>query len=180
MTILDDILGDPTKLIAFCALVISVVTVISSFIGLWIQRQHNRLSVRPLGNIGYLESINYAEKIQKISLNINNNGIGPMIITSVETLNSEGIKKGYPLDWFSPEDRIGMEFWAKLENIALPAGQHFQILGYSYNSESSEQKQKKDKIKSVLEGLTIRIKYTDIYDKNQKEIIQQLGALINL
>jgi hypothetical protein len=74
------------------------------------------LSVRPLGNIALVDSEN------EIAIAINNDGTGPMIIKSVETVDNQGVKKKYPFDWIPIEERKNVGFWKDFENASLING----------------------------------------------------------
>ncbi len=157
--------------IAIFALVVSIFSIAIGFSGLLIQRRHNILSVRPIGNIGLFQSPN------TIGIHITNNGTGPMIIKSVETENNEGIKKNYPVDWIPIEYR--QFFWGNLEETSLLNGTKVDILGFKFNPNDPKEEQKRDEIRSILKSLTIHVKYTDIYNKYQPELIKKFDHFGN-
>ena len=82
MISINDILSNPTDFIAALALVTSIASIIIGFWGLWIQRKHNILSVKPIAAIGINDIAN------QIEITVVNNGTGPLIVKSIETLNN--------------------------------------------------------------------------------------------
>jgi|GEM_PF-1187565 len=162
--IVDDIVTNPSNFISACALIVSIIAIATGFVGLMIQRKHNILSVRPIGNIGLFQGPAIIE------ISIINNGTGPMIIKSVETENKEGIKKKYPVDWIPLQDR--QLFWTALEDISIKSGSGIYLLKFKYNPSNPDQEQKRDNIRSILKDLSIRIKYTDIYDRVQPDLVK--------
>ena len=174
MTLIDNITTEPTLLIAALALLVSVISIFTSFYGLWLQRKHNRLSVRPIGNIGTRDGVNL------LSISVVNNGTGPMIIKSVEISNDQGIKKNYPIDWIPQEDQSKISFWKDLEDVALSKGNGIELFNYSYDLNNKNLVQLnanvelREKLRSILKDLTIRIKYKDIYGKDQPEFSKKL------
>jgi hypothetical protein len=140
------------------------------------QQKHNELSVRPICNVGMIQG--------PISLiiYISNNGVGPMIIKSVETSDSKGNKKNYPVDWIPLADR--QIFWRNLENTALLNGVKVDILGFNFvpiidgkpkMPITKDQKTKREEIRGILKDLTIYVRYADIYGIEQPEFIQDFS-----
>lgn len=174
MGTIDDIFGDPTRLIAFCALLVSIVTVIANLVGMYFQKRHFKLTVRPLGSVGFVDSN------KGFSLNLNNNGVGPMIIRAISTSNIQGIMKGDPREWFDSEERYGIHHWGNLEGTALSPGQSISIFGYALqpNRSLNDQNNKKNRLISGLKELTIHVTYTDLYGEIQPCLIKPLNDYI--
>lgn len=179
MTIIDNILAyhDP---IAILALVVSVVAIFFSFLEYLLQREQWHLSVKPLGNIEI-----YDKAPSELSIIICNSGLGPMRFLSMVTEDKHGVKKEHPADW------INAALEAQDKTLATQGifksfrkGDHIKsasdefIVNYDFKSNTgSDQTTKVREIKwirNVLKDLTIRVKYTDIYDREQPEIVQSL------
>jgi hypothetical protein len=163
-----DFFANPTNLIAIFAFLVSVVSIIIGFLGLWIQRLHNQLSVKPIGNIGIRD---YADLLL---ISVSNAGTGPMIIKSVETSNSEGNKLNYPIEWIPMTLKPKISFLINLENTAILNGTGANILEYHLDPAKINEAKERDAIRLILKNLTIRIKYMDIYGKEQPEITKNL------
>lgn len=163
--LLNYILTNPPTLIALLALIVSVVSIIVGFWGICIQRNHAFRSVRPIGAIGQIQTMNSLE------IFLSNNGTGPMIIKSVETINDKEVKKNYPRDWI-PED-YKLESLTHIEDCAILPGNPVRLLNFVYKNNPADL-EKRDKIRDILKDLTIRIKYTDVYNREQPELKQSL------
>lgn len=168
MTLLDAILTSP-NLIPILALVVSFVSIGIGFLGLLIQRQHNILSVKPLGNIAMG---NYDIEL---GIAINNNGTGPLIIKSIRTIDNQGIQKKYPIDWIPAELQKNITFQKLVEGAALINGKDpIMLLLFRLNPLQPAEVQQRDKIRSILKNLTIHITYSDIYGNLQPELVKKL------
>jgi hypothetical protein len=165
--------NDPLYL-TIIAILISFFSVVVGFTTLLIQNYHNRLSVRPLGNIE-LHDTN-----SEISIAICNNGLGPMIIKSIETVDKQGTKKDHPADWIPWNELTAEHFFKSFkEKDNIRNGMNEVIFQYNFESESGspkEQRMKEERklIRNILKDLTIRIRYSNIYRNEQTKIIQSL------
>ena len=86
MTLISEILTSP-NLIATIALGVSFLSIIIGFYGLWLQRKHNQLSVRPIGIITLSDYEN------RLAIKVKNAGMGTMILKSIETVIMKETKK---------------------------------------------------------------------------------------
>lgn len=153
-----------SDLIAFCALSVSIFSLALTIITLWIQRNHDRLSVRPLAFI----HVNNTSGC--LSITINNGGLGPMIIKSIETFRTEDPKQ--KLDWpivlmnVDIIDRfISSKTTAKLNNTPILNGKSIKIFEHKYDADKPDHVTAATNIKNILKEMTIKIKYLSIYDK---------------
>ncbi len=160
-----------TELIAACALIISIVSIFVGFWGVWIQREHSFRSIRPIGNIGITKRENY------FGVALSNSGIGPMIIGSVETFNDKGVTKNYLADWIPHEYKQNMDLGTHIEGCAIHPGAQYDFLKYGYNPSNPDDLTISNEIRSMLKDLTIRVKYFDVYNREQPELIQHLNFL---
>ena len=172
--------------IAVIALITSVISIGIGIIGLKIQREHDILSVRPIASVG-LQHGNIIDNdiVQNQGLNmivpkysatlgvgLSNCGCGPMIIKSIETVNKEGVKKSYPYEWIPIDYR--QQFYRDLENTAIPPGVIINLITFNFPLSDLNELHKKEEIKSILNDLTIRIKYTDIYNLEQPDYVKSI------
>ena len=147
-----------SNIIASLAFVLSMIT-------LWQQRKHNRLTVRPLA---YIEVGDYGNWV---FVRVVNNGTGPMIIKSI-TVNDA--RK--PLYEALPNPREWGVYWRHVAVVhtadrSVPAGGKLLLVDLSSanNKKVSEAAfaQARDAIRCALGAITVRVEYTDIYNKNQ-------------
>jgi hypothetical protein len=172
LTLIDDILTNP-NLIAFLALLISIVSIIVGFSGLWIQYIHNKKSVRPLGNI------EIHDKVSEISLILCNNGIGPMEIISFDTEDKQGRIKNHPADWIPWRTlTVGYYFKSYSPGDNVRAGNDEVFLNFKFEPTNKDEEKilndERKLIRRILKDLTIRIRYSNIYGDEQKEIEKKL------
>jgi len=167
MVSIDNFSIDPILIIAILALIVSIVSIGIGVITLRTQQEYNRLSVRPIGIITFSDYEN------NLAIKIKNAGMGPMILTSVETVDNSGINKNYPIDWM-PSKYIWTNFRRNLQNHAIIAGDSIILLEYSLDPQNKDLAKQRDEIRSILKNLTIRIKYMDIYNKQQPDLIRSL------
>ena len=164
MVLISDILAYP-NLVATIALGVSFLSIIIGFYGLWLQRKHNRLSVRPIGVI-YL-----GDYENRLSIKLKNAGMGTLIPQLIETSDNEGNKKDFPIDWMPP----GI-IWADFRK-SLPAikeGDSIVLLEYRLDPQNINSVKERENIRSILKNLTIKILYTDIYDNKQPIVCRSL------
>jgi hypothetical protein len=164
MTLISEIITSP-NLIATIALGVSFLSIIIGFYGLWLQRKHNQLSVRPIGIVTLSDYEN------RLAIKVKNAGMGTMIIKSIETSDNEGNKKEYPIDWF-PQDIMWADFRKGLP--AIKEGDSIVLLEYKLDPQNKNSEKERENIRSILKNLTIRIKYKDIYDKEQQILSRSL------
>jgi len=164
MALLNKIATDPTLQIATLALLVSVVSIVIGVVSLWIQRKHNRLSVRPIGIIVLSDYEN------RLAIRVKNAGIGPMIVKSIETTNNQGTKKEYPIDWM-PDGITWADFRRGLENHSITAGDSSVLLEYVLDPQDKDSALQRDKIRFVLKNLALHIRYSDVYGKEQPELV---------
>jgi len=128
------------------------------------------LSIRPYGNITLSDYQN------KLAIEVENAGMGPLIVKSIET--SKGIYgiKGYPKDWI--DDTMPEIIWADfrndLEEHAIASGDTCVLLEYNLRLVESS-KEEMNQVRQILKDLTITIKYSDIYNNEQPILRRELG-----
>jgi hypothetical protein len=148
-----------SNIIASLAFVLSMIT-------LWQQRKHNRLTVRPLA---YIEAGDYGNWV---FVKVANNGTGPMIIKSIMV---DGERKALYEALPDPE-RWGV-YWRHVlvwhtTDRSVPAGGGLMLVDLSRATNKKVSKEAfdeaRDAIRSALGAITVRVEYTDIYNKNQR------------
>lgn len=156
----NSIINDPKLLIAIIATLTSIISIIIGFVGLRIQRKHNKKSVLPIG------VISLADYEDVLSISISNSGVGPMIINSCTTKGKTESKK-YPIDWM-PNDILWASFMKGLENHAIIPGKSITILKLKIDLTNKKGIETRDNIRRILKDLEIIIEYSDIYKKEFK------------
>lgn len=166
----------------FAALLISFLSI---GIGAWTlhtQQKHNKLSVRPIGEMERYDLPAGAPGMSpQLTIILANSGMGPMIIQSIKTQNKlSGEIRGHPIDWVSPD-----EICSKTKGISrklrdsttIKEGEKVEILKFSWTTDdlkNLEVLKNIQMIRSILKDLVIYIKYTNIYGDEQPEMSESL------
>jgi hypothetical protein len=178
VSIIASICKEPSNLIAFCALFVSVMSFILTIYTIWIQRNQAQLSVEPLANI-HLENLDGSIKIS-----ISNDGLGPMIIKSIETFRNgdeDPRNLGWPPNTFNKSDYRGLirspAFMTSLENCSIKNGKSIDIFELQFDVNDKNHIRSAIKTRDSLKDLTMKIKYTSMYKNKQFETIATFMTL---
>lgn len=139
-----------TTLIAVCAL----------FSTLWaalIQRQHNKLSVRPIPQIELRDMNNH------ILINLCNNGAGPLIINKF-TVKDKNKTLGNSLIECLPKEQIYWTFFvACIDGRSIRPNDQITLIELEYEYSDKKQLALADLVRWRLAELTIEIEYENVY-----------------
>jgi len=153
-------------------LLIAVIAVLISFISIgltvwtiFMQRKHNRLSVKPIPEI-------LLSQIEGVKIELKNLGIGPLIckelITKDESDNIKyHIKDFLPSELSSFEGRIFTNRW----NFTLLPSESVTL--FSITKIQDDEKDL-EKVKKALGNLRLELKYTCMYNKTQPIYMKSL------
>jgi len=154
------VINDAELSIAAIALITSVVSIFIGFVGLRIQRKHNKKSVLPIG------TINLADYENCLRIKISNNGVGPLIIKSCNTIGKNSVKP-YPINWM-PGGVVWSTFRENLDNHTILSGSSLTLLELQVNIKNKGEIKQRDKIRTILNDLELEVGYEDIYGKEFK------------
>lgn len=145
---------------AFLALLMSGISVWISHRAMSAQQTHNELSVRPLAEVMVADYEN------SLRVKLRNNGTGPMIITSVGVSNDESLK-GCIVDWMPPlpNGRAWNTFSHDLKDRTLQPGSEIVLLELTEYDDEADFSVCREIVRSALAPLTVKVSYTDIYNK---------------
>jgi len=156
----------------------SIFSIILTIITLWIQRNHDRLSVKPLANI-HLNNFP-----GEITILIHNDGLGPMIIKLVDTYRTKDTNKisyGWPpkpIDRENYHNLISMPVvMGHFDETPILNGKSIPLLTQKFDINDSNQVKDGNKTRESLKDFTIKVKYTSIYENEQFETILKLDNL---
>jgi hypothetical protein len=168
---IDKILSDPELLIAAIAVFISFVSILIGAVSLSIQRTHNRKSVKPIANIILSDYENH------ISVNIANNGVGPLIIKTLNVTNQAGESKLNIIGWMPkhPDDLPWTSFAADITDFVIAPGDRLNLIDLKTTDEiTSTFAAFRDHTRMALSNLKIELSYTDVYDSNLPSKVRAL------
>jgi hypothetical protein len=149
-----------STLLAVVGVVVSLIALYESHAALKHQREHNRLSVRPLA---YVVVGDYETNV---FVKLRNNGTGPLIIRSITFPGAQDPL--LPLINAMPDLSAGdmwTDFVTDYVDRSIPAGGEIVLLQLSSQSSSSHDrfKESRDRVRLALGKLAVCVTYTDIY-----------------
>ena len=150
---------DCNFIISVCSIIIALAALITTIWQGLITRKHNRLSVKPIGDI---LANNFEDKIDVI---LENKGTGPLIIKSFRAIvNNES--KSNLIDWM-PNLPNGFNWsnWLKdFEGTALKPLESITLLEFKLDFREEKQRKIRDNIRKALCKICIEFEYKDIYN----------------
>lgn len=134
----------------------------------WIQRKHNRLSVKPILT---LVKGDYEDNI---FVKLRNKGFGPLIIENIKVFKEDDNKSSNIMDFMPnlPEGKSWSGFSGVLDNVVLSPNEERILVGYTPESENKEEEKIKYDIRNNLKDIKINIKYKDIYNTVYYEYLE--------
>ena len=153
-------------LAAICALVVSFLSILLTFIALWLQRQHNFKSVTPIASIlvGDFEN--------KLQVTVKNTGIGPLIIEKFRVSGEDGQRDDViSLMPASPTGIHWAAFTANIDGRSVPPNESMIILQLVGDASDEDFAAFRDDVRRALSKLAVSLEYRDIY--NRKMPIKQ-------
>ncbi len=157
---LKEIVSKPEIIVAACALLVSVISIIIGALALRNQRVHNEKSVRPIC------SITYRNYISEIVITICNDGVGPMLIDALELLKNDKVYRKVK-DLVGPTFPGGGEYTYKWVDFkqqrTIPIGGSIEIFRFQKKEGQTDFQSVRDLVREALTEVTVSVKYTDIY-----------------
>lgn len=150
-----------SDMIASGALTVAAISVLLSVWTAFLQRQHMRLSVRPIAVIPVSDYEN------RIGVNLKNSGLGPMRITALRVIDNDG-NAFESLIKCMPELEPGVlwdTFYEKADGATIEAGHKFNLLRLQGELDDMAYIRSRDKVRRALSRLKVVVEYTDLYNK---------------
>jgi len=151
----------------------ALLALIVSVWALWLQRRHNRLSVRPM------PEVTVADYENSLRVKLRNNGVGPMIVHSMRV--SKGVEiKDSVIEWMPllPRNRPWTHFSLALENRTLQQDGSITLLELTEGQAEESFFQCRDIVRKELSKLEVEVIYTDVYQSklpNYKKSLAWFG-----
>ena len=156
--LLGQILKEPKAVIALCAVIISLVSLILSIITAFQNRKNNRLSVRL---IAYILPNDYEDNISVI---LQNKGTGPLICDHIEFVRNSKERKPFLID-FMPilEDGYYWKTFSKASKIVLRPSEEKILLCFEGDTSDPGFIKQRNLIREALKEIEIKAEYTSIF-----------------
>lgn len=164
MNICQQIISEPklmSDLIAGLALIVSCISTILALRAVSLQREHNRISVKPLPDIILADYEN------EIAVKVHNHGLGAMIIEKLEVLKGGNVVTDNLIDLVpSPPDDICWDDFIKiLAGRILAPGEEKVLIKLTGDLKNQKFIKFRDTVRQSLAPLAVKIYYKGVYDK---------------
>lgn len=140
------------------AITISLLALLATFYQLYLQRVHNEKSLKPLGQIDFLD------QNRQLTLWVTNNGMGPMIIDKL-TFFKEGNSYTNIEDCLQLDNRSYRRIFISksVKKVVLP---HAYLEVFATEFEQHEEEAQIENARKQLTPITLKVDYRDIYENN--------------
>ena len=159
--ILKFIQDNSDTIIALCALLVSIASILIGYFSLKTQQKHNRLSVKPIGKISFVTDDD------NIEITIRNDGIGPMLVSNIKVYEDEAeiknnLRDALPIlqmknSWTVVN--MGRQF-------TVGADEQKTLLKISTDRKTREFRDYLNQVLAALKNITLELEYRDIYDQH--------------
>lgn len=162
---------DAGTITAICALIVSVV---ATGLAIWfgvIQRNHMRLSVRPIA------AVPIADFEDRVGVFLANKGLGPMLIKKLEVKDKNGNIHSDLLSHMPPLKKgvLWLNFHVSVDGAALEQGRRLELLVLEGDPKNTIYRESRDDIRKVLKDLTVKVEYEDLYGNTLPSVEKELS-----
>lgn len=164
----DSSMWDAKTIVAICAVIVSLGSMMSSIYFSLKAREHNRLSVRPMP---YISQPDYENRIAVV---VQNNGTGPMVLKKAEA--KTGVHTGHLMDLIpAPPKNVTFTNFNRIVQVRpIRPGDHVDLLDLSINQNDPAAVRYRDDLREALGDMTVELTYTDVYGSRFKVYSQKL------
>ncbi len=158
-------------IIAFCALIISLVTASTSILAFNQQRKYYIKSIKPIVQIVPWDYEN------SLRVDLTNSGLGPAIITSVRVLNLTGEEKSSIYAWLPaqlPGEMNYKEYWIPYKEFIVQPNKSTILIEIPIDKTKPEQIQEREHLRGLLRQLKVHIEYQDMYESMMEPEVADL------
>lgn len=149
-----------STIVAFCALFVSFVSLVTSIYFSWCARDHNRRSVKPLP---FILQPDFEDKVAVV---IRNNGTGPLILQKARATIRADRRSGHLIDLVpTPPKGVVFRNFNRVEQIrAIRPGDDVDLVDLRIDVNDPVAAKYRDELRRALGNMTVELTYTDIYD----------------
>jgi hypothetical protein len=151
---------DLDLIIKILSLVLSLTAIIFTAVSIFLQKRHNRNAVKPIANIAI------SDYEDKISVSIQNNGTGPLIVKSFRAFTEQENKNN--LIDLMPDLPPGLDwttFFSNLNGFAITPSKKLNLLELRVDPTTINEADARDVIRRKLALVSVELIYEDIYGK---------------
>ena len=147
-------------IIALCALLVSIASILIGYFSLKSQRKHDRLSVKPIGKISF---ITFEDSLE---IQIRNDGTGPMLVANIKVYENESDIQNNLRDALPILQKNSWTVVNMGNQFAIGAGEQKTLLKISTNRKTREFRDYLRQVLAALKIITLELEYHDIYDQH--------------
>lgn len=154
-----------STLTAMIAVFISFVSILIAAISLWMQRNHNFKSVKPIA------IIDFSDYEDLISVKIRNSGTGPLIISRFIAKNKSGQSAPNIIN-LMPDLSEGFywdTYFENIENFSIIPSKSMNLIEFSGDMKNPAFCDQRDTIRMSLSEIELSLEYKDIYGRRMPE-----------
>jgi hypothetical protein len=157
-------------LAAVCALFVSFLSILLTFLTLRLQRIHNFKSLTPIG------SILISDYENELEVKIKNTGVGPLIIEQFSASDGNHEEQNI-ISWMPqlPEGIYWTIFINFIEGRCIPPGQDLIVIQLNGDPDDKVFTSVRDKVRYALSTLVVNVEYKDIYDRKMSPAQRNLN-----
>jgi hypothetical protein len=152
-------------IISFCALVVSVITLVRD-------ASDRRLSVQPIPDVSYFH------RIEDFRLELRNRGLGPMLVKQVRFHHPDGgvTERLFPKSYFTDGSLARVfdpVFMVRIDTIsAISVGEQIELARYEYKSKQT--KNYAACLEELATGIEVHVTYEDVYGTTFSPFVYQI------
>lgn len=164
---MDCFVNNAQSIMAVCAVIVSVISLFVAIKALSAQKEHNKLSVKP---IAHFSKGDYEDQI---FVKLKNYGMGPLLISSFDIKKDKSSFKRLIDSFDDLASKISWDtFTDDIEGRVLAPQKEFVLIQASFSS--PEQKDIKDAIRQSLAKTSLTVEYKCVYNEQQPKVEEKL------
>ena len=136
---------------------------------LWVQRRHNKISVRPI------PEVSMGDGITSISVKLTNNGFGPLVIRRMRVTKGQESRENI-IDWM--KEHMPEMDWTNFTSIGpdrtIEPNGEATLIELTEEPEEQGFAPLREMARRELSRLVITMEYTDVYDSTFATFTRQL------
>jgi len=150
--------------------VTGIVALIFTAVTLWIQRKHNRLSVKPIAIISVGDYLN------ELAVYLQNKGTGPLIIKDLSFTDQSGRKEKSIINFFGSDFRnvVWSTFVSDIDGWAILPSESKTLIKLDGDPTDKDFLLVREKVRKVLALIQVELLYKDIYNNDMPKKVRRL------
>ena len=151
-------------------IVVGVIALYIAARSLRIQREHNRLSVKPIA------IISVGDYLDELAVYLQNKGTGPLIINDLSFLSDNGRKEKSLVRFFDTDfdDVVWSTFVDEIDGWAILPGDTKTLIKLEKNPSIKDFSRTRNRVREILATIQVKLDYQDIYENDMPSKTRKL------